>query len=334
MEIIRRSAYARAGLIGNPSDGYKGKTISFTMKNFCATAVMYEWEEVELLPSQEDQSKFGSIEQLADDVDVHGYYGGLRLVKATIKRFVDYCRLNELTLKEKNFSIRYESDIPRAVGLAGSSAIIVATLRCLMDFYEIEIPMEIQPTLALSVETHELGISAGLQDRVIQVYEGLVAMDFSDAEKRSKNGFDYWKYERLDPKSLPPVYIAFSEKAGQPTEVFHNNLKTRYDNGDRDVHDAIARFVELTSIAKQSILEGDEDRLFDSIDRNFDTRASIVRLPKEQVQMIEAARQSGVCAKFAGSGGAVVGLCSEENWTSLKDRMERIGATVIRPVFH
>ena len=28
MEIIRKRAYARAGLLGNPSDGYNGKTIS------------------------------------------------------------------------------------------------------------------------------------------------------------------------------------------------------------------------------------------------------------------------------------------------------------------
>ena len=28
MELLRKKAYARAGLIGNPSDGYHGKTIS------------------------------------------------------------------------------------------------------------------------------------------------------------------------------------------------------------------------------------------------------------------------------------------------------------------
>ena len=42
-----------------------------------------------------------------------------------------------------------------------------------------EIPLHVQPSLVLSVETDELGIVAGLQDRVIQVYEGLVYMDFA-----------------------------------------------------------------------------------------------------------------------------------------------------------
>ena len=63
--------------------------------------------------------------------------------------------------------------------MAGSSAIIVATLRCLMEFYGVEIPRQVPPSLVLSVETEELGIAAGLQDRVVQVYEGLVYMDFA-----------------------------------------------------------------------------------------------------------------------------------------------------------
>jgi hypothetical protein len=43
----------------------------------------------------------------------------------------------------------------------------------------VTIPRFIQPNLILSVETQQLGIPAGLQDRVIQVHEGLVYMDFN-----------------------------------------------------------------------------------------------------------------------------------------------------------
>ena len=131
---------------------------------------------------RERPSRFRSIHELARDVQLHGYYGGIRLVKATIKRFVDYCEREGLALHERNFSVRYETNIPRQVGMAGSSAIIVATLRCLMEFYGVEIPLHVQPSLVLSVETEELGIAAGLQDRVIQCYEGLVYMDFAVRE--------------------------------------------------------------------------------------------------------------------------------------------------------
>src|SRR5207248_715772 len=106
-----------------------------------------------------------------------------------------FCNRHAIPLHDRNFSVRYHSDIPRQVGLAGSSAIIVATLRCLMDFYEVPIPLEVQPSLALAVETEELGITAGLQDRVIQVFEGLVFMDFAPEKMREQAGFLPGSYE-------------------------------------------------------------------------------------------------------------------------------------------
>src|SRR5439155_8089104 len=131
--IITGVAHARAGLVGNPSDGYFGKTISIIVRNFCAEVVLYEWDEVELVLTDEDRSRFSSVHDLVRDVQLHGYYGGIRLVKATVKKFVEYCLRQGHTLHERPFSLRYETRIPRGVGLSGSSAIIVATLRCLMD---------------------------------------------------------------------------------------------------------------------------------------------------------------------------------------------------------
>ncbi len=333
MQIIRQQGFARAGLIGNPSDGYHGKTISFLVKDFHADVILYEWEDLELILSQEDRSRFGSVRELARDVRLHGYYGGVRLVKATIKKFVDYCLKQNRPLHERNFSIRYESNIPRQVGLAGSSAIIVATLRALMEFYGVEIPLHLQPSLALSVETEELGIVAGLQDRVIQVYGGLVYMDFAREAMRQECGYRYGVYERLDPALLPPLYLAYSEEEGEPTEVTHRPLRVRFDQGDPDVVGAMQRFVRLTDDAKKSLLAGDADRLSRLIDENFDTRRSICQLQPAHVRMIETARQAGASAKFAGSGGAIIGTYRDETiYLRLKRDLEAIGCRVLKPV--
>jgi len=159
MLLIRKKAFARAGLIGNPSDGYQGKTLSLIVREFAAEVTLYEWDEIEVVWSHNDRSRFDSVDALVNDVRLHGYYGGVRLVKATIKRFVEYCRRKRIKLHAQNFSVRYESDIPRQVGLAGSSAIIVATLRCLMEFYDVTIPRRVQPSLVLSIENEELGIT-------------------------------------------------------------------------------------------------------------------------------------------------------------------------------
>lgn len=333
MKTIRQQGFARAGLIGNPSDGYHGKTISFLIKEFHADVILYEWEDLELILSQEDRSRFDSVHELARDVRLHGYYGGVRLVKATIKKFVDYCVKQDLPLHDQNFSIRYESNIPRQVGLAGSSAIIVATLRALMEFYGVEIPLHLQPSLALSVETDELGIVAGLQDRVIQVYGGLVYMDFARDVMRQQCGYRYGEYERLDPALLPPVYLAYSEDHGEPTEVTHRPLRVRFEQGDPDVVAAMQKFAQLAVEAKTALLAGDADRLSRLMDENFDTRRSICQLQPAHVRMVETARRAGASAKFAGSGGAIIGVYrNEAMYLRLKKDLEAIGCRVLKPV--
>jgi glucuronokinase len=333
MLILRRRAYARAGLVGNPSDGYHGRTISIIVRNFHAEAVLYEWDEVELVLGEESQNRFESVHDLVRDVKLHGYYGGIRLVKAAVKKFVEYCDRQKIDLHDRKFSIRFESTIPRQVGLAGSSAIIVATLRCLMDFYGVEIPLEVQPSLALSVEVEELNIAAGLQDRVIQVYEGLVAMDFSQERMQETHGLRHGVYERLDPALLPPLYIAYKGDVSEPTEVFHNDIRGRYNRGDQIVVGAMTTFAGLAAEARGALLAGDHARLARLMDQNFDTRRSIYQLPAGQVEMIDTARKAGASAKFAGSGGAIIGSYRDEAmFTELQRALAGIGCVVIKPI--
>ena len=111
MEIIRKRAYARAGLLGNPSDGYNGKTISIIVRNFWAEVVMYEWDSVDIVQTGDDRARFRSIHDLAQDVRLHGYYGGIRLIKATIKRFVDYCRENKIERRCRHADYRFRQHL-------------------------------------------------------------------------------------------------------------------------------------------------------------------------------------------------------------------------------
>jgi glucuronokinase len=330
--IIRKSAYARAALLGNPSDGYNGRTISAIVRNFRAQVVLYEWDSLDIVLSANDRAHFRSIYELVKDVELHGYYGGVRLIKATIKRFVEYCQANQLVLHERNFSIRYETNIPQQVGLAGSSAIIVATMRCLMEFYGIKIPLEAQPWFVLSVEKEKLGIMAGLQDRVIQVYEGLVYMDFDPALERLVNGLKCYRYDPISPSLLPPMYLAYHDSLSEPTEVFHNDIRGRFNRGEQKVVNAMKQLAEITGLGHEALLSTDHERLGRLIDDNFEVRRSIYSLPPWQVRMVEVARQCGASANFAGSGGAIIG--SYQGTPMFEDlcaRMAAIGSRVIKP---
>ena len=235
-------------------------------------------------------------------------------------------------LHERNFSVRYATSIPRQVGLAGSSAIIVAMLRALMEFYDVQIPLQVQPSFVLSIERDELGIAAGLQDRVIQVYEGLVYMDFDLSCERSLDGYKCYAYEPLDPALLPPLYLAYHNDLSEPTEVFHNDIRGRYNRGEEKIVNAMQHFAQLAEQGRAALLAGDSETLSALINENFDTRRSIYNLPAWQTRMIDVARQCGASAKFAGSGGAIIGIYRDEAmFELLRNALSQTGAKVIKP---
>lgn len=327
--IILTKSYPRAALIGNPSDGYYGKTIAFLFSNFSAGITLFQTPELEIQPEKLDLTKFNSIEELVNDVSLHGYYGGMRLLKATVKVFYDYCKECNIKLDKRNFTIRYHSTIPHRLGLAGSSAIITAGMKALMSFYGVAIPKPLLANLVLAVETEELKIGAGLQDRVAQVYETPVFMDF-DKKYMDKQGFG--KYIPIEAKRFPPMYIAFRTDQSSGSEVVHNDLRARYNYKEPDVINAMKEWAGLAEKVRECLESGTLCDLPNHINRNFDLRNSILTISKENIEMVETARSIGASAKFTGSGGAIIGSYTDEKmFVNLKEVLSKKGIEILKP---
>ena len=335
MESIRTRSFARAGLLGNPSDGYFGKTIAFTFTQFGVELVMSESSRIRFQQGEVDDVTFASMEEMSRNLRLYGYYGGIRLLKATAKRFFDYCQEKGLTLPKRNFSVEYKINIPRLVGLSGSSAICSAMLKALMKFYEVEIPLEMQPTICLEAERDELGINCGFQDRVIQVYNGLVFMDF---EKSFVESHNHGKYERLYPYSLIPVpcslnlYIAYDANRAEESGKAHKKVKRLFEEKNADVVAAMSEFADIAQKGRDAIVAGRSDELPKLINANFDLRDRIFNVAEENRRMVMTARHCGASAKFAGSGGAIVGTYGDEaQFKRLKADLAAIGTEVLVP---
>ena len=327
--MIETTAYPRAALIGNPSDGYFGKTIAFTFKNFEARVELQESEVLQINPCERENLQFSSMSHLATEVKQYGYYGGVRLIKAAIKTLSEYCAENHIKLADKNFTLTYSSSIPGRLGLAGSSAIITAAMKAMMQFYSIDIPKPILANVILSVEKKELNIGAGLQDRVAQVYGRPVYMNF---DKSLMNATGYGEYISFDPALLPNIYLAYRNNLAEGSEVTHNDLAKRFANGDPAVLDAIEKWKALTDVVWDRLNKGNKN-IGDLIDRNFDIRKSVVAISAGNMELIDAARNSGASAKFTGSGGAIIGTYTDEAmFEKLVKNMTAINASVIKPI--
>jgi glucuronokinase len=279
---------------------------------------------------KDDIPVYRNMQELVDKVSLYGYYGGVRLIQAAVKKFYEYCLSHGIHLDEKNCALRYSSDIPRQLGLGGSSAIITAAFRALMEFYGIDVPLEILPTLILEAERDELGINAGFMDRVIQVYEGCMYMDLNKEYLDAKG---YGLYERMDAKLLPPLYLAYKPALGKVSGQVLNDIRQGFDRGDTFVHQTLSRIAEKAELGKKALLERDFGRLFRLMNENFDLRNQIMAISKSNFEMIDTARRCGASAKFAGSGGSIIGMYRDEDMFScLVSELSKIGAKVIKPI--
>ena len=327
--VIETRAYARAGLLGNPSDGFFGKTIAITVRNFGASVTLYPSPELQIEPQPQDTNVFRSLHHLRDSVSMLGYHGGVPLLKAAIKKFAEYCESEQIRLPNQNFSIRYNTSIPRQVGLSGSSAIIVATFRALMQFYGVEIPLPILPNLVLATESEELGITAGLQDRVIQCYEGCVYMDFDRATMESQG---YGHYVPLDSRLLPKLYIAYNTDLGKQSGRVHNDVKVRWLKGEPAVVETMSAIADVAREGREAMLRQDTNALNELVNRNFDLRSQIYTISDRNRSLIETARACGASASFTGSGGSIIGLYRDDAMLNrLFIELRKVNARVIKP---
>jgi len=327
--IIDSRAFARAGLLGNPSDGYFGKTISLSIKNFGAHILLYQSPELVIEQQEADANSFRNVYHLKDTVSSIGYNGGIPIIKAAIKKFCDYCDENGIRLVNKNFTIRYNSTIPRQVGLAGSSAIIIATLKALMQFYKVDIPLHLLANIALAAESQEMGINAGLQDRVIQCYEGCVHMDFNKAQME-KHG--YGVYTPIDPALLPKLYMAYKTNLSKVSGKVLNEIRAKYDKGDQHTIDTLTTIANLADEGAIAIKNKDYGLLGELINANFDNRCKIMTISESNMQFINTARGCGATASFTGSGGAIIGTYQDDEMLKkLVYSLKKINARVVKP---
>ena len=327
--LIRTRSFARAGLVGNPSDGYFGKTLSFAFTDFAADLVLYETPELGFVPAGEDDATFDSPDELLKDIQLFGYYGGIRLLKAVSKLFFLYCRDHDIELEKRNFTVRYTSNIPRLVGLSGSSAICTAMLKALQRFYGVSVPQEYAPTLCLEAERDELGIQCGLQDRVVQIYGGLVFMDFEQALVESTG---HGRYERLDPSCLPNLYLAYDPNRAEISGKYHKKLRVLFEEKKPDIVAAMSEFADLAQQARDALVAGKPELLPSLINANFDLRDRIFNVAEANRRMVLTARSVGASAKFAGSGGAIVGTYTDDaQYAALVQALAAIGCTTLKP---
>lgn len=63
--VIKKRCHARVGLLGNPSDGYFGKTVSLSLANFYAEVTLSPADDISVQPHPvHDLTHYRSLKEL------------------------------------------------------------------------------------------------------------------------------------------------------------------------------------------------------------------------------------------------------------------------------
>ena len=321
-------AYARAGLLGNPSDVYGGKAIAASLCDFRARVLIEPADRLVIEPGASDLLVFPDVREATDSWALSGCEDGLRLLRASILRFASHSSSpgdssdNDPRLR---FAMRYETDIPRQVGLSGSSAIVAAALRALGSWFDVSIEPATFAELALAVEVDELGLAGGPMDRVVQAYEGVMLMDLREPRSDAS-------YTRLDPALLPPLFVAWDPRGGAASNIVHGELRARWQTGDPELRRIMQRFRELVDEGVAALEQSDQARFRELMTRNFELRSEFFPISERDREMIAIAQRCGAAAKLCGSGGAIVGAPDHEgSFERLAAAYRDAGFEMIRP---
>jgi len=210
------------------------------------------------------------------------------------------------------FSLEVWTEIPEQAGLAGSTALLAAIMRCLIEHFEMRLtPYQIAETVR-RVEWDVMKITCGYQDHYMAVFGGLNYMDFRGKEMmRQDDDEPYASIECLSRfhQDLPMILAHTGVK--RFSGGVHKSIRDRWLEGDREVIDAYNRIAHLGRLGKKALLACDWKRLAELMNENHAIQRDLGGSGDANERLIQAALDSGAMgAKLAGAGrgGTIIAI--------------------------
>lgn len=208
--------------------------------------------------------------------------------------------LDELGIRSRQFAIRVESSLPRAMGLGSSAAVAVAITRALGDAAGLELTDDRVNEIAFACEKLAHGTPSGVDNTISTYAEPMLFRN--DGELR---------VELIELAAAPPVVIASGQQAGLTSEQVagvrdrHRKAPARYD--------ALFDEIDELSVSGAAMLrEGDYSGVGMLMNICHGLLNALQVSTPELEHMVTLARQSGAAgAKLTGGGGggSIVAMC-------------------------
>lgn len=275
MRVIQASAPGRCGIIGNPSDIYGGVVVSASIPNRAVCRLT-----------------LGVPTQLPSDPT---------LWNAATARF-----------PLEDVKVEWSTSIPRSSGLAGSTALLAATLACVLAARD-EAP-ELRTGIGLKrfselvrdIERNEAGVQCGYQDAYMVVHGGIQRMEFA-----GKRPDQVGPMATLESLNSPLPFLLVTTGVERLSGSVHGPVIERWMKGEPKVRSAIRRLVRLGVTGCASHMAHRWDNLASAMTENQDIVSNLGGSGEAIDKLIADCLACGaMAAKLAGAGmgGTVIAL--------------------------
>jgi len=287
--MIQASAPGRAGIVGNPTDGYGGTVISTSLAERAhVTLVLAEATVIEI-------GGHRTVIRDRSDLTLDGSYTDI--AKAVLTQF-------DAIPGEKQFHLSAETQIPIQAGLSGSTAMLVAILGAVLRLLDLNLNRYEIAELARKIEFEVMGVTCGFQDQYMAAFGGLNLMDFRGKDPHAPS--DDPVFATVEPlASYVPAIPMILANTGvrRLSGSVHKGLRERWIEGDPAVVSGYERIMALAREAKKALLCADWVCLGQAMNENHAIQRDLGGSGEANERLIAAALDAGAWgAKLAGAG--------------------------------
>ena len=326
---VMRIVPARVGLVGNPSDGFGGAVFATVIPSLAASLTARTSTGISLIGPAGARHHPSPLDWI-EDVRTSGHVGEPRVISAALWTLVEHLERRRGRSRGLGVHLTWTTNIPRSVGLAGSSALAVGAIEATAELWGVHLDRRVIAALALSAERDVLGIAAGWQDRIVQSFRTAVLVDASAMDV--VDGVHVPRVRSLALSARPglshlPLVVGWSEAEGSSSDDYHGPLRRAGESLETPMTD-------LASLARSAFVAasaGDVIALAAAVDAGWRIREGCAPLRPDHAALVERVRAAGFSATTPGSGGAVVAVCVDEaEATRAVAILETAGCTAIR----
>jgi galactokinase/mevalonate kinase-like predicted kinase len=278
LRVFQASAPGRCGIVGNPSDIYGGVVVSCSVPERATCRLT-----------------LGLDTSLPEDPT---------LWHAATARF-----------PIANVRVEWSSEIPKSSGLAGSTALLAATLACVLAARDEEPDLASADgksefaELVRDVEFHDAGVQCGFQDAYMAVFGGLQRMDFS-----GKSPTDVGPFANLTPLECDLPFLLVTTGVERLSGSVHGPVIKRWLAGEAKIVEAVAEVAKLGRLGADALRNHQLTELAASMNRNHQVINAWGGSGETVDRLVEDCLDAGaMAAKLAGAGmgGTVIALSDD-----------------------